>query len=84
MHYWRKLHYQFTGSINLRIIANINNLSDTVEALDVSFRESDRVYNFASAAIFPEQAETDILKIRCIGNDICKNFMDKTRLEENH
>ena len=51
MHYGRKLQYQLTGSINLRIIANVNKSSDTMEALDVSFRDSDTVYNVVSKAI---------------------------------
>ena len=54
MHYGRKLHYQLTGSINLRIIANINKSSDTMEALDVSFSDSDTVYNVVSKAILSE------------------------------
>ena len=76
MRYLRQLHYQFTGAINLKIIANVINLSDTMEALDVSLRDSDTVYNVAIAAILPKRAETDIVNNRSIGNDICKNFMD--------
>ena len=76
MRYLRQLHYQFTGAINLKIIANVINLNDTMEALDVSLRDSDTVYNVAIAAILPKRAETDIVNNRSIGNDICKNFMD--------
>ena len=47
-----------------------------MEALDVSLRDSDTVYNVAIAAILPKRAETDIVNNRSIGNDICKNFMD--------
>ena len=41
MDYGRRLHYQLTGSINLRVIANVSKLSDTMEALDVLFRDLD-------------------------------------------
>ena len=47
-----------------------------MEALDVSLRDSDTVYNVAIGAILPKRAETDIVNNRSIGNDICKNFMD--------
>ena len=48
MHYGRKLHYSLIDSVNLRIIPNANKLSDTMEALDVSFRDSDSVDNVVS------------------------------------
>ena len=71
MHYGRKLHHQLNGSINLGIIANVNKLSDTMEALDVSF-DSDTFYNVVSIAILSEQA--DILNHNSIGNDMYKKF----------
>ena len=77
MYYGQKLHYQLTGSINLRIIANVNKLSDTMEALDVSFRDSDTVYNVVSKAILSEQAKADILDHNSIGNDMYKKFKDE-------
>ena len=77
MYYGQKLHYQLTGSINLRIIANVNKLSDTMEALDVSFRDSDTFYDVVSKAILFEQAKVDILNHNCIGNDMYKKFKDE-------
>ena len=77
MHYGRKLHHQLNGSINLGIIANVNKLSDTMEALDVSFRDSDTVYNVVSKAILSEQAKADILNHNSIGNDMYKKFKGK-------
>ena len=47
-----------------------------MEALDVSLRDSDTVYNVAITAILPKRAEIDILNNRSTGNDISKNFMD--------
>ena len=61
MHYGQKLHHRLSGSINLRIIANVNKLSDTMEALDVLLRDSDTVYNVVSKGILSEQAKADIL-----------------------
>ena len=72
MHYGRKLHHQLNGSINLGIIANVNKLSDTMEALDVSFSGSDTFYNVVFKAILSEQA--DILNHNSIGNDMYKKF----------
>ena len=72
MHYGRKLHHQLNGSINLGIIANVNKLSDTMEALDVSFSGSDTFYNVVSKAILSEQA--DILNHNSIGNDMYEKF----------
>ena len=77
MHYGRKLQYQLTGSINLRIIANVNKSSDTMEALDVSFRDSDTVYNVVAKAILSKQAKADILDHNSIGNDMYKKFKDE-------
>ena len=77
MHYGQKLHHRLTGSINLRIIANVNKLSDTMEALDVSFRDSDTVYNVVSKGILSEQAKADILDHNSIRNDMYKKFKDK-------
>ena len=77
MHYGRKLQYQLTGSINLRIIANFTESSDTMEALDVSFRDSDTVYNVVSKAILSEYAKAGILNHNSIGNDMYKKFKDE-------
>ena len=77
MHYGRKLHYQLAGSINLRIIANVNKLSDIMEALDVSFRDSDTVYNAVSKAILSKQAKANILNHNSIGKDMYKKFKNE-------
>ena len=77
MHYGRKLHCQLAGSINLRIIANVNKLSDIMEALDVSFRDLDTVYNAVSKAIHSKQAKADILNHNSIGNDMYKKFKNE-------
>ena len=61
LHYGQKLHHRLSGSINPRIIANVNKLSDTMEALDVLLRDSDTVYNVVSKGILSEQAKADIL-----------------------
>ena len=60
MHCGQKLPSQLTGSINLRVIANVNKLCDTMKALVVAFRDSDTVYNVSEAILF-EQAKADIL-----------------------
>ena len=52
-------------------------LSDTMEALDVSFRDSDTVYNVVSKAILSKQAKADILDHNSIGNDMYKKFKDE-------
>ena len=81
MHYGQKLHYQLTGSINLRIIGNVNKLSDTMEALVASFRDSDTVYNVVSKAVLSEQANSDMYKKfkderiygeKCIWDKMCQ------------
>ena len=77
MHYGQKLHYRLTGAINVRIIANVNKLSDTMEALDVSFRDSDTVCNVVSKTILSEQAQADILNHNSIGNDMHKKYKDE-------
>ena len=38
-----------------------------MEALDISFRDSDTVYNVGSKAILSEQAKADILNHKSIG-----------------
>ena len=77
----QKLHYQLTGSINLRIIGNVNKLSDTMEALVASFRDSDTVYNVVSKAVLSEQANSDMYKKfkderiygeKCIWDKMCQ------------
>ena len=77
MHYGLKLHYQLTGFVNLRIIANVNKLSDTIEALDVSFKDSDTVYNVVSKTILSKLGKADILNHNSIGNDMYKKFKDE-------
>ena len=77
MHYGRKLHYQLTGSVNLRIIANVNKLSDTMKALDASFRDSGTVYNVVSKAILSEHTKADILNHNSIGNNMYKKLKTK-------
>ena len=77
MHYGQKLHYRLTGAINVRIIANVNKLSDTMEALDVSFRDSDTVYNAVAKAILSEYAKAGILNHNSIGNDMYQKFKDE-------
>ena len=48
-----------------------------MEALDVSFRDSDKVYNVASKAILSEQAKAGILNHNSIGNYMHKKFKDE-------
>ena len=48
-----------------------------MEALDVSFRVSDTVYNVVPKAILSEQAKADTLNHNSIGNDMCKKFKDE-------
>ena len=58
-------------------MANVNKLSDTMEALDVSFRDSDTFSNVVYKAILSEQAKADILNHNSIGNDMYKKFKDE-------
>ena len=48
-----------------------------MEALDVSFRDSDTVSNIVSKAILSKQAKADILDHNSIGNDMYKKFKDE-------
>ena len=73
----RTRHYQLTGSMNLRIICNVNKLCSMMEILDVTFADSQSVYNIVSKAVLSEQAESDMITHVAIGTEMYKTFLNE-------
>ena len=62
------LHYQLTGSMNLRIICIVNKLCVMMEILDVTLTDSQSVYNLA---------ESDMVNHEAVGTLTCKTFVEE-------
>lgn len=73
----RTQHYQLTGTMNLHIINNIVKLSDMMKTLDVTFNESDVVFNIISKVVLSEKAQNDVLQQPQIGADMYKAFLSE-------
>ena len=73
----RTRQYQLTGSMNLRIICNVNKLCSMMEIKDVTFADLQSVYNIVSKAVLSEQAESDTITHVAIGTEMYKTFLNE-------
>ena len=70
-------HYQLIGSVNRRIINNVNKLCDMMESLGVTFDEAQSTYNLVSKAVLSEQAENDVLNHATVGKEMHAIFIQE-------
>ena len=70
----RKQHYQLSGSTCSRISSNVVKLLDLMNEFDVTFGQSDSVYNLVSKAVLPSQ---EILQHIQIGSKHYQEFIDE-------
>jgi len=70
-------HYQLTGSMNLRVIRNVNKLVETMQTFDVSFNESDIVYSLISKSVLCDRAQADVLSQVSSGREMYASFLQE-------
>ena len=73
----RSKHYQLSGSTNCRIISNADKLHSYFQSLDVSYANSDNVYNIVSNAVLPESIAPDVLDQENIGKNMYQDFLSE-------
>ena len=66
-----------SGSTNCRIIYNADELHSYSQSLDVSYANSDYVYNIVLNAVLPESIAPDVLDQENIGKNMYQDFISE-------